>query len=328
MGFIVSLFFGFFPMLVFTGIVYWLDRYEKEPKFLIGIVFAWGAIIAAIAAFILNTILGAGIFLVTGSESAADFTTGSLFAPIIEESLKGFAVLLVFLIFRKEFDSILDGIVYASVVALGFAATENTYYIYSMGYLEQGWAGLSVMVLIRDFAVAWQHPFYTSFIGIGLAISRLNRSIPIKIIAPILGWAIALLTHSFHNTLSGLNSATLCVIGSILDWFGWFLMFIFILWNINYERNLVRKYVKLDLEDGHITAEQYGTACSAITQNIARWSALFQRSFKATNRFYKVCGEIAHKRHQFEKLGEEAENSIIIQNLQNELKQLSPLVKS
>jgi RsiW-degrading membrane proteinase PrsW (M82 family) len=327
MGFIVSLFFGFFPMLVFTGIVYWLDRYEKEPKILIGIVFAWGAIVAAIAAFFLNTLLGMGVFLITGSESTADFTSGALFAPVIEESLKGFAVLLVFLIFRKEFDSILDGIVYASVVALGFAATENTYYIYSLGYLEEGWAGLSAMVLIRDFFVAWQHPFYTSFIGIGLAIARLNRSIPLKVLAPLIGWLAAIFTHSFHNTLSGLNSSTLCFVGTILDWFGWFLMFIFILWNINHERNLVKKYLKQDKDAGNITAEQYETACLAITQNVVRLSALFQKRFKATNRFYQVCGEIAHKRHQLEKLGEEVESSVIIQNLQNELVQLSHKAK-
>ncbi|MCJ7622361.1 MAG: PrsW family intramembrane metalloprotease [Anaerolineaceae bacterium] len=328
MGFIASIFFGFFPMLVFAGFIYWLDRYEKEPKILIGFVFAWGAIITAIAAFLINTLLGVSVLFVTGSEVAAEFTTGSLFAPFIEESFKGFAVLLVFLIFRKEFDSILDGIVYASVVALGFAATENTYYIYSMGYLEEGWEGLSTMVFIRDFVVSWQHPFYTSFIGIGLAISRMNKNLLYKICAPILGWAIALFTHSFHNTLSGVNSAALCFIGSILDWSGWFLMFIFILWNINYEKNLVKKYVKLDFEAGYITAEQYDTACSAIMQNIVRISALFQRSFKVTNRFYNVCGEIAHKRKQFEKLGEETENSIIIHNLQNELKRLSPLLKS
>ena len=50
-----------------------------------------------------------------------------MIAPIIEESLKGLAVLLVFLLFRKEFDSILDGIVYAAITALGFAATENSH---------------------------------------------------------------------------------------------------------------------------------------------------------------------------------------------------------
>jgi len=52
MGFILSLFFGFVPMLVFAWILYWLDRFEKEPKILLGVVFVWGAMVAAGVAFI------------------------------------------------------------------------------------------------------------------------------------------------------------------------------------------------------------------------------------------------------------------------------------
>ncbi len=142
MGIFLSLLAGLLPMLFFAWIVYWIDRFEKEPKILLGIVFIWGAVIAAGTAFVINTILGMGVYFITGSEAATDLTTGALIAPVVEESLKGLAVLLVFLIFRTEFDSILDGIVYASIVALGFAATENAYYIYKFGYSENGIQGL------------------------------------------------------------------------------------------------------------------------------------------------------------------------------------------
>jgi hypothetical protein len=39
-------------------------------------------------------------------------------------------VLAVFLFFRNEFDSLLDGIVYGGITALGFAATENVLYLF------------------------------------------------------------------------------------------------------------------------------------------------------------------------------------------------------
>jgi RsiW-degrading membrane proteinase PrsW (M82 family) len=123
----VCILLGFLPMLFFAWIIYWVDRYEKEPKILLGVVFLWGAVVAAGVAFFINTLLGVGIYMFTGSEAIAELTTGSLIAPIIEECLKGFAVVIVFLVFRREFDSILDGIVYAAVAALGFAATENAY---------------------------------------------------------------------------------------------------------------------------------------------------------------------------------------------------------
>ena len=94
MAFLVSLFFGFVPMFIFAAFVNWLDRYEKEPKLLLGAAFVWGAVIAAGGAFILNTAFGIGIYALTGSEGTAEFGTTSIVAPIIEEGLKGLAVLL------------------------------------------------------------------------------------------------------------------------------------------------------------------------------------------------------------------------------------------
>ena len=128
MGLIVSGFIGFATALLMAYVLYWLDRYEKEPLLLLGGVFLWGAVIAAGSAFIINTFLGLGIFVITNSSIASDIATGSIVAPLVEETLKGLAVLAVFLVFRREFDSVLDGIIYAGVAALGFAATENTYY--------------------------------------------------------------------------------------------------------------------------------------------------------------------------------------------------------
>ena len=103
MAFLGALFFGFVPMFMFAAFVNWLDRYEKEPKLLLGAAFVWGVIIAGGGAFILNTAFGIGIYALTGSAGAAEFGTTSIVAPIIEEALMGFAVLAVFLMFRKEF---------------------------------------------------------------------------------------------------------------------------------------------------------------------------------------------------------------------------------
>src|SRR4030042_95746 len=127
-----------------------------------------------------------------------------LFASIIEETLKGMSCLLVFLYFRQEYDSILDGIVYAAITAIGFAATENAYYIYTYGFQETGVNGLLWMFFIRVILVGWQHPFYTAFIGIGLAISRFNRNPWIIITIPILVLGMAIIAHSIPTTISAI----------------------------------------------------------------------------------------------------------------------------
>ncbi|NJO84721.1 MAG: PrsW family intramembrane metalloprotease, partial [Blastochloris sp.] len=61
------------------------------------------------------------------------------------------------------------------IVALGFAATENVLYLFFSGYAEDGWGGLFLLFVLRVLLGAWGHAFYTSFIGIGLAMARLNR---------------------------------------------------------------------------------------------------------------------------------------------------------
>jgi protease PrsW len=328
-GILLSIFFGFGPMFFFAWIIYWIDRYEKEPKILLLGVFTWGAIVAAGSAFIINTILGIGVYIATESELAAELATGSLFAPIIEESLKGLAVLLIFFLFWREFDSILDGIVYAAIAALGFAATENAYYIFSFGYLEEGFSGLFQLVFVRVVLVGWQHPFYTAFIGIGLAISRLNRGWLISLAAPVIGWAIAVFTHSVHNTLlsfvSGLGGFAFTI---LLDWSGWFIMFLFILWAINKEQRNIIKFMHEEVALGVIQPSQYKTACSAWAQSFARFASLFSGNYRATSRFYQLIGELAHKKYQRSRLGEEGGNTAIIDGLRTELVRLAPSARA
>ena len=326
-GVLFSLFFGFVPMLLFAYLVYWTDRYEKEPLVLLGLVFMWGAIIAAGGAFLVNTAAGIGVYMFTQSEAFSQISTGSAIAPVVEELLKGFAVLLVFLIFRREFDSILDGIVYAAITALGFAATENAYYIFSYGFAEDGLAGGFFLVFIRVFLVGWQHPFYTAFIGIGLALARLNRNWLVKIFAPLTGLALAIFTHSFHNTLATFLPGTAgLAIGTLIDWSGWLVMFLFVLWALYREQRWITTHLREEISLGVLNPAQYRTACSAWAQTAARTKALFNGRYRTTARFYQLTAELAHKKEQRLKMGEEGGNTPIIERLRADLARLSPQV--
>jgi protease PrsW len=328
MPLLVSIFFGFVPMFLFAGFINWLDRYEKEPKALLGAAFVWGVLIAGGGAYIINTVLGLGIYIVTGSEGATDFATASIIAPIVEESLKGLAVLVVFFLFRKEFDSILDGIIYAGITALGFAAIENVLYIYNYGYQESGWSGLWQLVFIRVILVGWQHPFYTAFTGIGLAIARMNRNVFVKIIAVLGGFTTAVAAHAFHNTFGGLiGGIEGLAIGTFIDWVGWFFMLLFIIWMIMHERNILKRHLYEEATNGLISPAQYLTAIS-FAQSGARMNALSSGSYRTTARFYQVCGELAHKKEQLIKLGDEKGNLAIIEKLRGELTQLAPVAKT
>lgn len=328
MALLGAFFFGFVPMFVFAAFVYWLDRYEKEPKLLLGAAFFWGVVIAGGGAYILNTAFGIGIYLFTGSEAAADFSTTSIVAPIIEEALKGLAVLAVFLLFRSEFDSVLDGIVYGGITAMGFAAIENVLYIYRNGFQEAGWEGFWTLVIIRVVLVSWMHPFFTAFTGIGLAVARISRNTLVKIIAVPAGYTAAVLLHSFHNTFSSvIGDGGGFLLGLIADYTGYFFMTVFIIWMIVHERNVLKRQLAEEVSSGAISPSQYNTAISFF-QTGAHLSALSSGNFRATKRFYQVLGELAHKKEQLQKHGEERGNTAIIENLRGEMAQLAPLVKA
>lgn len=323
-----AFFFGFVPMFLFAAFVNWLDRYEKEPKMLLGAAFLWGVVIAGGGAFILNTVFGIGIYALTGSEGAAEFCTTSIVAPIIEEALKGLAVLVVFLIFRHEFDSLLDGIVYAAITAMGFAAIENVLYIYWNGFLENGWEGFWTLVIIRVVLVGWMHPFFTAFTGIGLAIARISRSTLVKVLAVPTGYSAAVFTHAFHNTFSGLIGGFEGLIaGTLADYLGYAIMLAFIIGVIVHERNILKRHLQEEVEKGYLSRGQYNTAISFFQAN-AHLSALLSGSFLKTARFYQVCGELAHKKEQLIRVGEELDNTRRIEQLRAEMAALASVAKT
>ena len=327
MALLVAIPLAFIPAFFFSWFLYWLDRYEKEPRWLLLLTFFWGGIIAVIGAVIFSLIFEVGFYAILQDEFLVDIAGGSITAPVVEEFWKGLAVLIVFFIFRKEFDSILDGIIYGGIAGLGFAATENV--LYFMGqYAEGGWAGMFTNFALRVGVFAWGHPFYTAFIGIGFAVSRMNRNILVKLAAPVIGYFFAVLAHTFHNTslifVTGLGSLALVI---LLEWLGWLIFLGFMIWMIRHEQGLLKKHLPEEVNNGLISPAQLKTAVSFF-QFGARMSALSSGSYRATDHFYQYLGELAHKKEQLASFGDERGNSTIIQKLRGNIASLAPQAKS
>jgi RsiW-degrading membrane proteinase PrsW (M82 family) len=330
MPLITSVILAFVPALFYSWLTYWTDRYEKEPLHLIGGVFLWGAIVAAGGAYILNTIFGIAIFTFTADEIISDLATGSLSAPLVEEGLKGFAVLIIFLIFRKEFDSVLDGIVYAAITALGFAATENVVYMMQFGFAEEGWGGLGSIFFLRVVLGAWNHATYTAFIGIGLAIARNTRNTLVKLVALLVGFSTAVFTHFFHNTLAvfALDESGLLML-LFVDWLGWLFITAIILWAIRRERFWLQVQLKGEMEVGLISNVQYETAQSPFKRGIATLAALGGGRYRTTKRFYQTCAELAYKKQQIAYVGISSSNTPeMVEELRAKLKRLAPMANA
>ena len=182
----------------------WIDRWEPEPPRLLLFAFLWGACFAALSALVINS--GAAL-LIDELTGQGDLYGAVVIAPIVEESLKG-AFLVGLLIFRyREFDGVVDGIVYAGLVAAGFAFTENILYI-GRAFAEDTMVGPSGAVLgvllVRGVLSPFAHPLFTAMIGIGAGFAARSRSMGVRVVAVAVGYLLAVVLHALWN-----GSATL-----------------------------------------------------------------------------------------------------------------------
>jgi RsiW-degrading membrane proteinase PrsW (M82 family) len=300
-GIFLSAFLGIIPMALYAVLITWFDRYEREPLWLMIAVFVWGAIVAAGSAFILNTLFGISVFALTNSEAAANVGAAVISAPLVEETVKGAAVLAVYLYFRKEFDSLLDGIIYGSLVGFGFAATENVNYIFS-GFAEAGVGGAVAVTFIRAIGIAFLHASLTSCTGLGLALMRLNRA-GWRYLAPPVGYGAAVVFHAIHNTFASLGEPLLCLFGLFVDWVGFLALFAFILYLVWREGHIMRDQLREEVASGRINTQQYATACSITGQFAARWGGLLGGDWGRAGKFYDLLGELAFKKYQLARRG-------------------------
>ncbi|MGQ0604872.1 MAG: PrsW family intramembrane metalloprotease [Anaerolineales bacterium] len=329
-GILLSAFLGLAPMALYAVVITWFDRYEREPLWLMIAVFLWGAIVAAGSAFILNTVFGISVFALTNSEIAANFGAAVISAPIVEETVKGAAVLGVYLYFRHEFDSLLDGILYGSLVGFGFAATENVNYIFS-GFAEAGVGGAVLVTFIRAIGIAFLHASLTACTGIGFAVLRLN-SASWRFLAPFIGYGAAIFFHALHNTFASLGEPLLCFLGLFLDWVGFFGLFIFILYLVWREGHIMRDHLRDEVARGTLTGAQYETACSLTGQFAARWGPLLSSGgllggdWGRAGKFYDLLGELAFKKYQLAQRGvhKESATPLRIEQLRGQIAALAP----
>ncbi len=194
---IVAALFALVPVGPLVAAYLWLDRYEPEPRILLALALAWGACVATFLALIANEV---GTVVLSMSEAGSAVVV----APFVEEFSKGLFLVLLLIWRRHELDGILDGIVYAGMVGIGFAFTENILYL-AMAWngsdgQEGGLAGLTVTFVIRCLASPFAHPFFTAMTGIGIGLAITSRSPLGRVAFPLLGYLAAVLCHAAWNS--------------------------------------------------------------------------------------------------------------------------------
>jgi RsiW-degrading membrane proteinase PrsW (M82 family) len=200
----------------------WLDRYEPEPRRLVLMAFGWGALVATAAALVLQAL---DQFAFGTPASLASATV----APLTEEGAKGLFILILLWVRRHEIDGILDGIVYAGLVGVGFAFTENILYLAAayMGQAGAGAGGLESatgLFVVRGIFSPFAHPLFTSFTGIGVGVAVVTRSRALRFVAPVVGYGAAVCAHAAWNASAFVEGGRLFVLTYLVAMVPAFLM--------------------------------------------------------------------------------------------------------
>ncbi len=310
------------PTLIYVGLIYWVDRYEKEPLWLLTAAFLWGAIPSIIAALIFNTLFSVPLYLLAG-DAVGEVLAASLIAPPVEESLKGLALLFIFFLWRNEIDSVLDGIIYGAMVGMGFAMVENVFYFVGV-YMESGAEAWGVNIVLRGVVFGLNHALFSSMTGLGIAIARMTTSPLLRVLAPVGGWATAVFLHFLHNATVSTGSL-LCFVALLFDWGGVLLTLLIIVWALAQEKSWLKTYLAEEVSLGLLTMRQYETAVSGRRRS----RHLFQQlgtyglnGLRTARHFYHLCSKLAYKKHHYA-LFKDAESAQMIQQLRGEIATLS-----
>jgi len=152
-------------------LLWWSDRYEREPTCSILWALAWGAFPACFLSIIFESLA---------------FTT--LAGAFIEEVCKLLGLVVAYK--RLNIQSWMDGLIIAGYIGLGFAIFEDILYAIST-------SEITAMIVDRGIFSIFSHTFFSGLGGIVIVFGFLSRRIWISVI----GFIIAFTLHLLWNTI-------------------------------------------------------------------------------------------------------------------------------
>jgi RsiW-degrading membrane proteinase PrsW (M82 family) len=172
------------PVFAIIIFIYWKDKLDKEPKKILFISFLMG-ILSVIVTLIISYIINGFSF---------DFSTGNKYQSLascilgigLVEEFSKFLFVRYYCFKKEAFNEPFDGITYAVMVSMGFAALENILYVSENGI------GVGI---IRMFTAVPAHAIFAIIMGYFLGIQKLNN----KKYYGFIGLGIASVIHGLYD---------------------------------------------------------------------------------------------------------------------------------
>lgn len=172
------------PALFWLWIFWKRDRWQREPKLVVLKLYVLGALVAAPTYFVEMAMP------LPGDGWGARLYDNFVRVAFIEEGAK-FAIVWIFAYRHREFDEPMDGIVYGTAVALGFATVENVLYAL--------WFNESILVQ-RAFTATLAHVGFTGIIGFHFGFALLKPPHKRRLYK-LRGLLIAVFLHGLYDLL-------------------------------------------------------------------------------------------------------------------------------
>ncbi len=317
MDLVLVLVLSFAPMLLYTAVLWWLDRYEKEPLHLLATAFLWGAIPSIILAIILELVLDVPLLALATNQLLYELVGSSVIAPLVEESIKAVALFALLLFARYELNGPVDGLIYGGIVGFGFAAVENLFYL-GGAYAEGGLGSMLGLAFLRAGLFGLNHAMYTGFTGLGIALASESRRKWLRLLLILAGFTVAVGMHAFHNataTFWGHTETENSLAGGIFfvtlvgDWTGVVVLLLVALWSFFLEQGRIVRYAEALVSVHAIPAEEIAILRSTTRRNINRLKALLAldlRRWWQLTRYYHKVTEAAYAWHRVQQGDDDA----------------------
>lgn len=187
------------PLAVVLFAVRWIDRWDPEPRPALIFALLWGAGISIFCALLFDLGVQITIAASAGALTGSDFASAVIQAPIVEEVAKGFGVLVLFWAVRRHFNGPVDGVVYATTIAAGFAFSENIQY-FGLAMTEGTAQSLGITFLLRGVFSPFAHVTFTICIGLALGLAARRSATKSAAVGYfLLGLIPAIALHALWN---------------------------------------------------------------------------------------------------------------------------------
>ncbi|TDT34051.1 PrsW family intramembrane metalloprotease [Naumannella halotolerans] len=266
---------------------------------------AWGAGAATYASLMINTCATAYLSIAGAGDPQTAPRAAIFVAPFVEEATKGTVLFLLAVFARNLWVNRLNGLVLGALSGVGFAFIENMIYYGRVGFAARETIGaappeqaMAELAQMRGLMLAFAHPLFTMMIGLGIAIGIRAKSKLVRVMAPLVGFVVAVLLHMIFNSVASLSQAG--AQQTLIYIFGYWglvvTMTIFAIRQLFRESKLVRARLTDYARTGQLQAGDPVVMSSLRKRFVGFFHAVLTRRVAATWRLQRAMIELAYLR--------------------------------